>query len=113
MIVAFNLAGPDYYPSAAYSRIDHWGTGPVRVVSWGVGPADGFTGYPSQDPVDNGIERWGDYSAATTDAAGNFWFATETINQTCDLATFLGDTTCGGTRTLLANWGTTIAKVHP
>ena len=112
VLIAFSLAGPDYYPSAAYVRIDHSGTGSVRVVSWGAGPADGFTGYPSQDDVDNGIERWGDYSAATTDAAGNFWFATETINQTCDLATFLGDTTCGGTRTILANWGTTIAKVH-
>jgi hypothetical protein len=112
VIVAFSLAGPDYYPSAAYARIDHWGTGPVKVVYWGAGPADGFTGYKSQDDVDNGIERWGDYSAATTDAAGNFWFATETINQTCDIGTFAGDTTCGGTRTILANWGTTIAKVH-
>jgi hypothetical protein len=119
VMVAFTLAGPDYYPSAAYARIDQWGgAGPVRVVSWGVGPADGFTGYLSLDPPQfggTGVERWGDYSAATADANGNLWFATETINQTCDLETFLADTynTCGRTRSTNANWGTIIAKVHP
>ena len=114
VLVAFTLAGPNYYPSAAYALLDNWSdTGSVRVVSWGVGPADGFTGYRSQDPGDNGIERWGDYSAATADAAGNLWFATETINQSCTISQFAIDKSCGGTRTVLANWGTTIAKVRP
>jgi hypothetical protein len=114
VLVAFSLVGPSYFPSAAYSWIDATkGAGDVQVVSWGVGPADGFTGYASYDPQDNGVERWGDYSAATTDEAGNFWFATETINQSCSLNDFVASNFwCGGTRTLLANWGTTIAKVH-
>lgn len=114
VLVAFTLAGPDYFPSAAYARLDKWGgTSSVKVVSWGVGPADGFTGYPHAYPPSNGVERWGDYSAASADANGNLWFATETINQTCTFAVFSGDTTCGGTRTVNANWGTIIAKVHP
>ena len=44
---------------------------------------------------------------------GDLWFATETINQACSFQEYLADTTCGGTRSLLANWGTTIAKVTP
>ena len=47
------------------------------------------------------------------DSAGNIWFATETINQSCSFSTFLSDTSCGGFRTVLANWGTTIGKVAP
>ena len=58
VLVAFTLAGPHYYPSAAYVRIDHLGgTGSVRVVAWGVGPADGFTGYLSLDPPAAGGHR--------------------------------------------------------
>lgn len=113
VIVGFSLVGPDYYPSAAYATLRPAATN-VKVVSAGVGPADGFTGYPSEDPGDGGVERWGDYSAAATDESGNLWFATESINQACSLNTFLGSNfTCGNTRTLLANWGTTIAKVAP
>lgn len=113
VIVAFSLLGQDYYPSAAYATIGSAGTGNVQVVAWGAGPADGFTGYLSLDPGDGGVERWGDYSAAVADAAGNLWFATETINQTCSFNDFLADVNCGGTRTILANWGTMIAKVAP
>jgi len=114
VLVAFTLLGQDYYPSAAYAWLDpETGTGDVNVVSWGVGPEDGFTGYITLDPVDHSISRWGDYSAATADGNGNLWFATETINQHCSFSTFLGDTTCGGTRSIFANWGTTIAEVAP
>lgn len=114
VLVAFTLVGQDYYPSAAFEWLHRSsGTGSVRVVKWGSGPQDGFTGYIPEDPVDGGIARWGDYSAATADGAGNIWFATETINQSCSFSTFLGDTSCGGTRTILANWGTTIGMVAP
>ncbi len=115
VLVGFSLVGPNYFPSAAYSWIDpSHGAGDVKVVSWGVGPADGFTGYPSQDPGDNGVERWGDYSAAVADESGNIWFATESINQSCSFKDFMNSGfTCGDTRTLLANWGTTIGKVKP
>jgi hypothetical protein len=113
VLVGYSLVGPDFYPSAAYSWIGAGGTGTANVVRWGVGPADGFTGYISLDPGDGGVERWGDYSAGVADESGDIWFATETINQSCGFAEFLADTTCGGTRTIFANWGTTIAKVSP
>jgi hypothetical protein len=113
VIVGFSLVGPSQYPSAAYATLSPT-AGNVNVVSWGIGPADGFTGYISLDPGDGGVERWGDYSAATADEAGNLWFATETINQSCTLSEFIGTNfRCGDTRTLFANWGTTIAKVAP
>ena len=113
--MAFTLLGQDYFPSAAYAWLDpNDGTGDVNVVSWGIGPQDGFTGYITLDPVDHSIARWGDYSAATADESGNIWFATETINQSCGLSTFVNTGfTCGSTRTIFANWGTTIAKVTP
>ena len=114
VLVGFSLAGPDYYPSAAYAWLDQSsGTGAVQVAAWGVGPSDGFTGYISLDPGDGGIQRWGDYSAAVADEDGNIWFAAETINQSCTFAEFAADFNCGGTRTVLANWGTTIAQVTP
>ncbi|TMB56690.1 MAG: hypothetical protein E6J47_04475 [Chloroflexi bacterium] len=115
VLVAFTLLGQDYFPSAAYAWLDpNDGTGDVNVVSWGIGPQDGFTGYITLDPVDHSIARWGDYSAATADESGNIWFATETINQSCGLSTFVNTGfTCGSTRTIFANWGTTIAKVTP
>jgi hypothetical protein len=112
-LVAYSVAGRHVYPSAAYSRIGRNGTGVPRVVAWGVGPADGFTGYEPLDPGDEGVERWGDYSAAVADEQGAIWFATETINQRCGFQAYLADPTCGGTRSLLANWGSIIAKVRP
>jgi hypothetical protein len=115
-LVAFTLVGHDYWPSAAYASIGTsptGGTGAIKVVRPGVGPSDGFTGYLALDAGDGGVQRWGDYSAAVADADGNLWFAVESINQTCGTAQFFGDTTCGGTRSVLANWSTTIARVTP
>jgi hypothetical protein len=112
-LVAYSVAGRSVFPSAAYSRIGKSGTGRPNLVFRGIGPADGFTGYEPLDPGDAGVERWGDYSAAVAGPDGGIWFATETINQRCSFQEYLADTTCGGTRSLLANWGTTIAKVGP
>ncbi len=113
-IIAFTLVGHDYFPSAAYVRVDAThDPASVRVARWGSGAADGFTGETSQDPGDGGVERWGDYSAAVASANGSIWFATETINQSCTLREFAHDTTCGATRTILANWGTFIGQATP
>lgn len=109
-VVAFTLVGPDYYPSAAYSRIRER-AGRVHVAGAGLGPDDGFSGYASEGSPSPGIGRWGDYSAAVTDRDGNIWIAAEYIGQTCTLTQFLLDPNCGGTRTLLANWGTFIGRV--
>jgi hypothetical protein len=113
-IIAFSLAGPGAYPSAAYVTLDpDTGTGPVQVVRPGAGPADGFTGYVS---LGGGrVERWGDYSAAVADPAGTIWIATEYIDSVCDLDEFLATGfVCGDvSRTVFANWGTWIGAVTP
>jgi hypothetical protein len=105
------LAGVGYYPSAVYATIDPTsGPSAIHIAAAGLGPDDGFTGYP---PFGGPTGRWGDYSAAVADTGGNVWLATESINQTCTDAQFQADTTCGGTRTILANWGTSFFKVTP
>jgi hypothetical protein len=110
--IAFTVSGPDYYPSAGYALIDATnGAGDVHISGAGVGPADGFTGYP--DEGGNGVERWGDYSAAVADADGSIWMANEYIAQTCTDAQYHANSTCGGTRTSLANWSTFVAHVNP
>jgi hypothetical protein len=117
-VMAFTVAGPDYYPSAGYVAIDSAGNaGAVHISGAGVGPEDGFTGYFPFGNNSTGftgrVARWGDYSAAVADEHGNVWLAAEYIGQTCSLAQFEADTTCGGTRTLLANWGTFVTEVTP
>jgi hypothetical protein len=105
------LTGTGYYPSAVYATIDSGsGPGAVHVAAAGAGPDDGYTGYP---PNGGPTGRWGDYSAAAADDSGNVWVATEYIGQSCTPAEFLADQTCGGTRTVAANWGTFVARVTP
>ncbi len=110
-VMTMSMSGPDYYPSAVYSVLRGYRFRDVRIAGAGVGPADGFTGY---DPfASDGVERWGDYSAAVGDLSGKIWIATEYINQSCTVAEYQADTTCGGTRSTLANWGTRVAAVNP
>jgi hypothetical protein len=108
-VMSFTLVGPDYWPSSAYSSISAR-AGNVHVVGAGLGPDDGFTGYAAYGG--SGVARWGDYTAAVADEHGNIWLAAEYIGQTCTLDEFALDTTCGGTRSLLANWGTFISRVR-
>jgi len=107
-VMSFTLAGPDNWPSSAYASVGN-STGKVHVLAAGAGPSDGFSGYAAYGGA--GVARWGDYSAAVSDEHGNIWIASEYIGQTCTFAQFALDTTCGGTRSLLANWGTFIGRV--
>jgi hypothetical protein len=107
-VMSFTLVGPDYWPSSAYASVSGH-TGSVHIVAPGVWPDDGFSGYAAYGGA--GVGRWGDYTAAVADEQGNIWIASEYIGQTCTFAQFSADTTCGGTRSLLANWGTFIARV--
>jgi hypothetical protein len=110
--MAMTLSGPQNFPSAAYVSINGLTgvQGPVRIAGAGVGPEDGFSGYFPFVP-DN-VARWGDYGAAAVDNSdGSIWLASEYIGQTCTFEQYLADTTCGGTRTLLANWGTFVTRV--
>lgn len=89
--VAFTLAGPDYYPSAAFVPIETMSTGTeLKIAGVGVQPEDGFSGYPGGLGV--GTARWGDYSTAVTAADGSIWMVAEYIPN--------------APRTQLANWGT-------
>ena len=111
--LAFTLTGKNRHPSAAYVRIDRGGTSAVHLAAAGVGPQDGFSGYrfATTDPAPR--PRWGDYTGTAVDETGKIWFEAEYIAQTCTFEAFLGDTTCGGTRTTLANWATFIGRVTP
>ncbi len=91
--LAFPLSGTDFFPSAAYVRINENGVSSIRIAAAGVAPEDGFTGYPQFGGFGSG--RWGDYTAAVADG-NTIWFASECIP---------------GGRTALANWGTFIAHV--
>ncbi len=108
--ITATLVGPDFFPSAAYVPFDKQrGAGFLHVAAPGAGPQDGFTEThfftdPSFRP------RWGDYSATSSDGR-NIWLATQYIGQTCTLDEYVADTSCGGTRSALANWGSFISKV--
>jgi hypothetical protein len=109
-IMGFSLMGPNYYPSAAFATIA-LGEPPtaVRMAAAGLGPDDGFTGtfITAPDPR----VRWGDYGYAALGAGGSFWIASEYVGQTCTFEEYTQDTTCGGTRSAYANWGTRISHV--
>ena len=96
--MGFTLSGPGWFPSAAWVSLGANGaTSAVHVSAAGQLPEDGFTGYVVEGGA--GTARWGDYSAATADEAGNLWIASEYIPN--------------APRSLLANWGTHITVVTP
>lgn len=107
--IAFSLSGRNNYPSAAYVGINGGGiSGDIRIAAAGKGPQDGFTEYF----LGGGRPRWGDYGAAVA-VDNRIWMASEYIAQSCTYTQFLADTTCGGTRTILANWATRVSVVQP
>jgi hypothetical protein len=99
--VVFTVAGENFFPTAAYATLDaNTGAGPIVLTGGGYAPDDGFSGYYPYGRVG----RWGDYSAAYADEAGNLWLATEAINP--PLAEFPPGV-------LAANWGTFITRINP
>ena len=111
VVMAATVMGDDHYPSASYTVLtDKKPT--VRIISEGLGPDDGFTGYASfvGDPPRT---RWGDYGAVAMDG-DTLWLASESIEQSCTLDQYLTGAigSCGGTRTALANWGTRVSSLN-
>jgi hypothetical protein len=96
--ISFTLAGPDFFPSAAFATLDVVkGAGDIQIAAAGTVPDDGFSGYTAFGGARVG--RWGDYSAAVADESGNIWLATEYIPNS--------------PRTVNANWGTFVTRVGP
>jgi hypothetical protein len=113
-VMAFTLLGDGFFPSAAYAGFDGGkGAGSIFLAKAGLGPEDGFTGYPGLVGAP-ARPRWGDYGATAIDGS-NIWIASEYVGQTCTLAEFEAAPfgTCNGTRTALANWGTRISLIRP
>ncbi len=101
-VVAMTFSSPSRWPSVAYAQFDPFmGASEVRVAANGTAAADGFTAYPPYSR--NGTERWGDYSAAATDEAGNVWFAAEYIGKDSTLPY----------RAAFLNWGSYIGVTYP
>ena len=109
-VMGLTLTGNDHYPSAAYVTFDSVATPTtVSVAREGQAPDDDFSGYKG---FAYNRPRWGDYGAATV-TGNQVLVASEYIESSCTLAQFRADSTCGGTRTLLANWATRITTVKP
>jgi hypothetical protein len=97
--ISFSVVGEDFFPSAAYALLDPVnGAGPIIISGPGVSPDDGFSGYAPF--ATRGAARWGDYSAAVSDEAGNIWMGAEMIPHNPPLI-------------LAANWGTFITAIAP
>jgi hypothetical protein len=116
VVMAATVTGNDHYPSASYTVLSDR-TPTVRIISEGVGPHDGFTGYVAfvGDPPRT---RWGDYGAVAMDG-DTLWLASESIEQSCTLDEYLDlanfpDTvgSCGDTRSALANWSTRVSSLN-
>jgi hypothetical protein len=95
--MGFTLSGTGYFPSTAWVSLTGGSASAVHVSAAGQLPEDGFTGYVVEGG--SGTARWGDYSAATADEAGNLWISNQYIPN--------------APRSLFANWGTHITKVAP
>jgi hypothetical protein len=111
-LMGMTLSGDNHWPSQAYIRFNSTTgpSGPIRVAAAGVGPQDGFTEYF----IGGGRPRWQDYSAAAIDPSGRaIWLGAEYIAQTCTLQQYLADTSCGGTRSALANWSNRVSRIRP
>ena len=96
-VIGVSVIGPDLFPSTAWARVDAVnGAGPLVIAGAGAAPLDDFSSYA---PFGFRAARWGDYSAAVADENGDVWVANEYVPN--------------APRTLLTNWGTFVAKVHP
>jgi hypothetical protein len=93
-----NVAGG--FPSASFIRFSGFPRGNITVTGQGATSDDGFTGCRGPGPGE--IGRWGDYGAATVDAASGFYYvANEYIPDPKRFP-----------RGFATNWGTFITRVH-
>lgn len=106
-LMDYALVGSQMFPSTGYSFMKESGpTSTMHVARSGTGPTDGFSEYT---PTYN-RPRWGDYSTAVA-TGRTFFFAAEMVNQRCTVSQFEATFTCGGTRDIEANWGTSVNRI--
>ena len=127
-LMSFTLSGPDYYPSSAFTWLTGSSSGVIHITAMGKSPQDGFSEYQFFPNNPNYRPRWGDYGAAiyvpsSSDGhngyqqGGTIIFASEYIQApNCGDQAFLNGitpsgTTCGGTRAVFANWGSSISSI--
>lgn len=112
--MAFTLTGKDYYPTAAWVRVNALdGQSKIFIAAKGKGTLDDFCEYDIS--CGSGVlrPRFGDYSAAVAGGA-NIFMATEYVQfPNCSFSAWLDDPSCGGTRSLVVNWGTALYKIAP
>lgn len=112
--MAFTLTGKDYYPTAAWVRVNATdGQSKVFVAAMGKGSLDDWCEYDTI--CGDGVirPRFGDYSAAVANGSTIF-MSTEYIQfPNCSFSDWLNDPTCKGTRSLFVNWGTALYKIQP
>jgi len=109
-LMVFSLSGLSQFPSAAYFPLAMGGPRQIHILQAGVGPDDGFSGYPILSGTN--VARWGDYSAAVAQGT-SIWMATEYIPAACSTTVYASDPLCGMTRAPDANWGTWISLYDP
>ena len=116
-VMAFTLAGHNYYPTQGY--IPWSASGPTTGITEtvpGAAPLDDFCQYNffncAVAPVPLARPRFGDYSWANY-MNGNIIIANEVVSASCTFARYNMDPTCGGTRAPLSNWSTRISVIKP
>jgi hypothetical protein len=113
VVMGFTLSGVNFYPSAAWARLDGLAAGQrpaINISGAGAGSEDGFTGYCDPAGVapitnigglcTNEVSRWGDYSFTAVDEQGCIWTAAEYISGV------KSDPVAG-------NWATYITRISP
>jgi hypothetical protein len=107
-VVGVTVTGDALYPSTGYVQLGNEKP-TVKIISAGVGPVDGFSGY---NAFAKPSYRWGDYGAAAMDG-DTLWVANEYIAQSCTLQQYLTGAlgSCAGTRTAFANWATSVSAL--
>lgn len=111
-LMAFTLSGNDYYPSTAFGGLATTTAGltggVINIADLGQSPQDGFTEYQGFPGLTR--PRWGDYTQAIYVPSMGVFFSTEYIQHpNCGNSAFLSSGgSCGGTRELMANWGSSV-----
>lgn len=112
--MAFTLTGKDYYPTAAWVRVNASnGQSKIFIAAKGKGTLDDWCEYDST--CGDGVlrARFGDYSAAVANGSTIF-LSTEYVQYpNCSFSTWYDDPSCADTRSVSVNWGTALYKVTP